>query len=216
MKPKFKTKAKTVDGVVKDNEYFVEEYLKELKEYNIILDYKCQPRTYRLAEDLNEIIVKSGKNQENNVVLNKLVSKRDYTPDFEITWNKDSKYLHKFIRPFYNYMERSNKYPFILSDFFLKDVNDIATIKDLANRDLISIIETKSSYDFNNMTRLFELNQSQMYEHHKLYVNLIKVPDIFKKTFTPYRYTLTDTENNFRSLKYDPVPLVKYINFTNE
>ena len=76
----------------------------------------------------------------------------------------------------------------------------------------ISIVETKGEFDRSNMTRLAVNNIKFLYEKYNIYVNLIKVPAIFKKTFTPDRYLLTDKTMKARTIKYEPRTLSKFIN----
>lgn len=54
-------------------------------------------------------------------------------------------------------------------------------------------IEIKPLFDQNNMERLFKLNQKWMWDKHKVFVNLIKCPELFEESFTPKEYLITRT-----------------------
>jgi len=91
-----------------------------------------------------------------------LLPERIYTTDFEILWSGSNK-LHADMA----------------SDYF----TEIPTFISHSNR---SWIEVKNNYDSNNMNRLFSSRtQPYIWKEFNLYVNLIKVPDIFRDTFIP-------------------------------
>lgn len=52
-------------------------------------------------------------------------------------------------------------------------------------------IEIKPLWDQNNMERLFKVNQKWMWDKHHIFVNLVKCPELFPKTFTPTEYLTT-------------------------
>lgn len=72
-------------------------------------------------------------------------------------------------------------------------------------------VEVKGDYDANNMTRLFRVNQKWVYKELELMINLVKIPSLFKKTFTPARYLLTDQTMKPRKLKYKPRSLKEFL-----
>lgn len=69
----------------------------------------------------------------------------------------------------------------------------------------ISRVETKGDFDKNNMTRLAINNIKFIWYRHSIFISLIKVPTIFKETFTPRRYLTTDRTRRMRRLKYGEV-----------
>jgi hypothetical protein len=71
--------------------------------------------------------------------------------------------------------------------------------------EMISIVETKGTFDMGNMTRLANNNIKFVYEKYQVYINMIKVPTIFDKTFTPDRYLMTDKTFQSRKIKYKNV-----------
>ena len=71
-------------------------------------------------------------------------------------------------------------------------------------------IEVKGNYDNNNMTRLFSLNQKWVYQKYGIYYNLVKVPKIFEKTFTPEAYLKTSTGKD-RKINYKVKLIDEYL-----
>jgi hypothetical protein len=49
-------------------------------------------------------------------------------------------------------------------------------------------VETKADFDFNNMTRAAVINIKWTFQRTGRFVNLVKVPTIFKNTFCPKAY----------------------------
>ncbi len=72
-------------------------------------------------------------------------------------------------------------------------------------------IEVKGNYDNNNMTRLFGLNQKWIYQRYGIYYNLVKVPKIFEKTFTPEAYLKTATGKD-RKINFKVKLIDEYLN----
>jgi len=96
-------------------------------------------------------------------------------------------------------------------DFVVEFNNVFINKAGLYHTDGIAHIEIKGNYDFNNMTRLFKINQKWVYAKYGVLVNLLKVPTIFTKTFTPARYLLTDKSGKPRKLNWTPKTLKQYL-----
>lgn len=64
-------------------------------------------------------------------------------------------------------------------------------------------VEVKPDYDQNNMTRLFQVNRKWVYEKYSIFVNLVKIPSLFKRTFTPNRYLYCDKTTKLRKINYE-------------
>lgn len=74
----------------------------------------------------------------------------------------------------------------------------------------ITYIEIKPLWDQNNMERLFRVNQKWMLQKHDIYVNLVKCPELFARTFTPKEY-LTTPSGKKRLIKWKPKSLYQYL-----
>ena len=66
------------------------------------------------------------------------------------------------------------------------------------------------------MTRLAVNNIKDVYEKYDDYITMIKVPIIFKKTFTPERYLLTDKSFKQRKIKYATRSIKEFITQVSE
>jgi hypothetical protein len=157
------------------------------------IDSWAEAKTYPLGEKI--------VNTYNEVKKTKTVPKEqtilngcEYTPDFEIHWNK------KALNIFYDYFPTINSK--VNTKLFIAN-NDEPIYK--------SIIEVKPSFDQNNMTRLNTTNRKWMYQKYSIFVNLIKVPDIFKDTFTPKSYLMTDTGKQQRIIHFETKTLEQYV-----
>ena len=72
--------------------------------------------------------------------------------------------------------------------------------------DLTSYIEVKPDFDFNNMTRYARIKMNWLFQQTGVFTNLVKVPSVFKNTFTPDRYILTD---NNKTLLINSIRITK-------
>ena len=110
----------------------------------------------------------------------KLMQDQIYTPDFKI------------------YVEEDNR--------FFKDIDkleDLPVTKPLLYRNGVCYVEVKPTFDSQNMTRLFSINQKTMWSVHNVYINLAKMPKFFGKTFVPERYLITDKNKKNRRINFE-------------
>jgi len=75
----------------------------------------------------------------------------------------------------------------------------------------ITYIEVKPPFDRNNMERLFKLNQKWMLQKHDVFINLVKIKELFEKTFTPKEY-LTTPSGKKRVLRWKSKTVFSFIN----
>lgn len=120
-----------------------------------------------------------------------------YTPDFILTWNP--KRHRKFV-----WLPSYGKYvkPLLLGMEVTGGV--------------ITYVECKGNFDFNNMTRGFVLNQKFLYDKYKVLINLIKLPDLFANTFTTTKYMYTNKTGQLRKLKFEPRSLKEYLSLNQK
>jgi len=118
-----------------------------------------------------------------------------YTPEFRIYWTE--KGFEAFVND-HTLSERATK-PFLGVKFDQTHGPVYQTY-----------IEIKPMFDQNNMERLFKVNQKWMWQKHRIYVNLIKCPELFAKTFTPTEY-LTTPSGKKRMIKWKIRNLYTYL-----
>lgn len=104
-----------------------------------------------------------------------------YTPEFRIIWNKKA-------------------YDHIIADYHQPKKVDKLLIGQRVNHieqgALETYIEIKPMWDQNNMERLFRVNQKWMWQRHNIFVNLVKCPELFARSFTPNEYLTTKSGKN--------------------
>ena len=150
---------------------------------------------YPLTEGLTHKYIKPMKRVEDKILEQVILNPSSYTPDFKIWWTPKARGI------------------------FVTDLNWGITIKintPFICQDGISIIETKGNHDNNNMTRLANNNIKFVYQKFGVFINMIKVPTIFKNTFTPNRYLLTDITLKARTIHYGPRTLSAFKNQIQE
>lgn len=169
-------------------------WLEELEQAGYINSWN-NAKTYQLGEKIvNKYTeqLKTKSKEKEQTILNGC----EYTPDFEINWN------HKARNIFFDIFPNELTHKINLDLFIGQWVNGL---------DYTSIIEVKPNFDQNNMTRLNGINRKWMYQKYSVFVNLVKVPDIFKDTFTPKKYLVTDTGKQTRLIHFQTRSLEDYV-----
>lgn len=115
----------------------------------------------------------------------------NYTPDFHITWKQIGEFAEL------ENSERKVKKKIVAQSFFKSEP--------------FSIVEIKGDYDFRDKTREVQLKRKWTYQKTGIYVNLVKIPKLFKDTFTPKRYLFTDEMNGSRKIKFTIKTLDEWI-----
>lgn len=187
----------TFDGVEYDSteEYYFECCLIELVNMGFVKYYKRQPESIKITEGLKISYTETTQLKTKTKVTVRhqtLLQDSVYTPDFLIAWeNKAENIL------FQNIIYSNKK---LVTPFIAYPEGDT----------YISIVECKGSFDRNNMTRLFVLNQKFIWDKYKIFVNLVVIPDFFKKVFTPKEYLLTPTGKT-KKINFQPISLKQYL-----
>lgn len=184
-------------------------YLEELEEAGYINSW-VEAKTYPLGDKIinkYQEQFKTKSKEKEQTILNGC----EYTPDFEIKWNP------KAAEIFFSLFPKKEKIALnllIAKDYWMILETDeepiIKPSKDIDN--YTSIIEIKASFDQNNMTRLNGINRKWMYQKYSIFVNLVKVPEIFKDTFVPKRFLLTDSGKQQRIIHFPTKTLEEYVN----
>jgi len=178
-----------------DLEQYFSWWLKELKEEGFIDDYEYQIEKFLLSSKDQFIWTKQlvTKTKEQT---RELIKGHHYTPDFKIIWNNRAEGIL-----YTNIDNPKLSYP----DAYFK-----AQYRDGL---IVSTIDVKPPHDFENMTRLFTINQKWVLQNFGIYVQKItpvggaKVKKhLFKDTFMPKRYETTRTGRK-RKIHFNP----KYI-----
>ena len=211
MKPIIEAKSKkpTYDGITYDSkeEIWFLWYLQELVVAGYIDSFEYQPMRFLLSPPVEtphfQCNAKSIKRKEH-----RLLQPHYYQADFKIDWNHTAE--DKFIG-----LERRGVDPF--KPPFIE--NSIPDFFEVGSPEHISYVDVKPSFDMNNMTRQFIINQKWVYQSRGIYVQkIIATPKItkgktrlikytpanalFVSTFTPERFRFTDKSMKARKINF--------------
>lgn len=177
-----------------DEEAIFHQYLLELQDRKIISNID-RPASLTLSE---AVPIKIGKKEIN--LLNEHIYTGDFVFDISFGFTQN-------IPPIFNDLREPKLTPrnknLALYGHYQRDT--YYTLK--------YYVETKGNWDNNNMTRLFSLNQKWIYQKYGIYYNLVKVPKIFEKTFTPEAYLKTATGKD-RKINFKVKLIDEYLNKT--
>lgn len=135
---------------------------------------------YHIYNEVKELKTKT----KETVKKQTLIDVTSYTPDFDLYFD----------------INKLNKFVDVLCDSNVKFDNPFIgdVCEDSGN--IKVIIEIKPVFDAHGMTRLFKINQKWTYQLTGKFVNLIEYSKLFKETFTPTRFLLTDSGKQQRMI----------------
>jgi hypothetical protein len=183
-----------------EEKYFIA-WMDELIEAGYIDRYIHHPPPYFLSEAKTYSVAIPRKTMAAKIETRSLINAHEYTTDFIIYWT-------------------SKAYGIMIED--RKSVVNNKNVPFLANYDhktdeYYTVMEVKADFDQNNMTRLFVINQKWVLDSYGIYIELCKIPHLFKKTFTPNKYLYTEKKHQLRKLRFKPLSLSSYLKLiTNE
>jgi len=165
-------------------ELYFEWYCEELKEHELIYDYKYHEFVYLLSEKLTVPSIKVKNNKEkyyDRFVLHDHV----YTPDFSLYWTPKGLELMTELSMLY--------------DIFTDGYFELSKV----NNKPVSIIDVKGSFAGRNNTTAvtFPLNQKWTYQKYGIFVQKVIPSHLFEDTFFPERYMTDDSGNKPRRKK---------------
>lgn len=179
-----------------DEERYFSWWLDELKAMGFIQEY-FRPQTLSLSpSDTYQLLVKANTLKgKDKVVERELIKEHVYTGDYKVIWTALAHGI--FYEPITEVIKNN-------------DVLFFAHFDDKI-QEYYSLIEVKPEFDRNNMTREFTINKKWVYDNYGLYFELVKVPEIFRKTFTPGKYLFTDKKKQLKKLDYKPIEIDEYL-----
>ena len=166
-------------------------WLQELQDNGFISGFSYETASFTLSEKKTNEITKHLKTKE-KIVESHLLNPHIYTPDFVVFWTP--KGTSKFV----NHIHSGDEKKLLIS----KNIQEPT----------VTLLEVKAKVDRNNTRREFSLNQKWIYDKLGLYVNLFIPETIFKNTFVPERYFLTDKSMKPRKQKWEFKTLKEFIN----
>jgi len=146
-----------------DEEWYYSWYLDELVNIGIINRYMYETNTFTLSKAKSYPLLTIMKTKT-KLTERSLLEEHVYTPDFLIEWNEE--YLNRFYR--------------IINDETCTVKCPYFAVRSTKDGKPYTFIEVKGDFDRNNMTRLFKITQKWLYDKYGLYVDLLKLPTLFK------------------------------------
>lgn len=180
-----------------DEERYFSWFLKELAEKGVIIKWDYHPKPFILSDRIIHDYCKKLKTKsiiKDSVILND----HKYQADFIIHWNFQWNGLI-----FMNLDE----------DLYNKDFIFIA------QRDTnFSVIDVKGAFSgpHNNSAITFPLDQKWVYQKYNIYVQKIIPVNLFKESFTPLKFLLTNKSGHARKLNYKPTLVTQYLESLKE
>lgn len=171
-----------------DEECYFSWYLSELFEAGFVRGSKYQPKPFPLAEKQEYSFIKQLKTKTKQI--NKtLLREHQYQADFMLFWTPKAEY--KFFTP--------------------NDLLSLPFVAQTSQRGFRTILDVKGTFNQNDAWRRFSIEQKWVWQKYGLYVQKIIPDKLFKATFTPSKYLLTDKSGKPRKIAWETRTLAEYI-----
>ena len=143
-------------------------WIKEMKERGLLLDYVYQPEHYDLSPRYEYTPYPVVKDKKGNVKTKFLMHPHVYTADFKLMFDANNLNLMSYLGQVFKLR--------------LDDVNDGV---------LTLVVDVKGTFMSNDGGRSFSINQKLMMAVHNIYVSKFVPKEAFKKLGVPKRCTTT-------------------------
>tara|TARA_R100000742_G_C4279588_1_gene104614 strand:+ start:8375 stop:8986 length:612 start_codon:yes stop_codon:yes gene_type:complete len=183
----------------KEERYFYW-FLVDLYNEGYVSNVLYEPFTYDLSEPITKpYVVKEQLKTKVKITKGEETIQKGlvYTPDFVVHFTR--KALGVFV-------ETLNT-----EDKLMKGQSQTKFIGTERGFDIISVFEVKPDFDQNNMTRYTKVKMNWLCQREQIFVNLVKVPSIFKKYFVPSRYLITDKSAKLRKIDFNVRKLEQFV-----
>jgi len=174
-------------------------YLKELKEAGVLLDADKNAEPLGLSSPIRHNFTKMMKTKTKAMVRH-LANPFTYEHDFNIKWNVE------WIDKFYTVINVGKQYGKIKAPFIT-----------FSGKFDASLVEIKGDYTPAQELWKTNLKIAWLYEMRQMYVQMVRVPKMFKDTFTPEAYVehmkyVIKSKRGQSKLKYKPITCAEYLN----
>lgn len=143
-------------------------WIKEMKERGLLLDYVYQPEHYDLSPRYEYTPYPVMKDKKGNVKTKFLMHPHVYTADFKLMFDANNLNLMSYLGQVFK-----------------------LRLDDVQNSVLTLVIDVKGTFMSNDGGRSFSINQKLMMAVHNIYVSKFVPKDAFKKLGVPKRCTTT-------------------------
>ena len=191
------------DAEPTNEEIYFTWYLEELQRRGHVERFVFQPQTFEITSKVQYPTLKRFKRKPPETEMHTLLHPHTYTPDFKVYWTPFAlNYFLKLLDARADVYD--NKLPFF-ADVEIENNTPV----------IVSYIDTKSAASVrvlhqDGLTK-FPYKQQLMWMRYHIYINKVAVPTIFKTTFTPERFLLTNVKQEPRVVHFTPRSLDNYV-----
>ena len=143
-------------------------WIKEMKEHGLLLDYVYQPEHYELSPKYEYIPYPTKVDKKGNVKKKFLMHPHIYTADFKLMFDCRNEKLMEYLSQAFKIRDDDTK-------------DGILTL----------VVDVKGTFMSNDGGRSFSINQKMMMMVHNVFVNKFVPKEAFKKLGVPKRCTTT-------------------------
>ena len=189
-----------------DEEWYTSWYLDELLDAKYIEDYNYEPHAIELSPPVSWTWEKTTEMKTKTKVEIKsttLLQGHEYTYDFSVLWASKAKGV------------------------FYQELGELGDPKEnpyFVGLNGASYLETKPSFDAQNMSRLAVINIKWVYQKFGIYVQkVVPIPSVkksgkmtpatalFPSTFTPKKYLFTNKSGKPRAIRFPVLTMEEYV-----
>lgn len=198
--------------VESESEIMILDWLFELKEKGLIHSIERSPELI-ISRGLDNMYVKRTQmktklKQESKTQV--LLPPHHYTPEFTVQWY--SRTPPNLVWPISNIGIYKCEGALIGHSFPIIFPPSETNGNELRQNGQLTYIEVKPSFDYQNMSRLFRVNQQWVWESRRMYINLLEPISLYKSTFTPVNYLKTRKTKTEREIKWKIITCDEYLN----
>jgi hypothetical protein len=191
---------KFLDGKDSKEEVYMMWYFQELKDAGILYDFVYHPETFNLIDGFYYL---THEEKPRSVKKHRytLSGSHSYTPDYLMKWNMNCEHRNKLSKSLTKYSLHNFIVPFVHNGTrFFRQFN-------------CTYIDVKPEFiKRSGDAYAFSLLRGLMLKEHGINVQKVVIEDLFKHTFTPARYLLTDTGRQSRKItKWKPISLETFL-----
>ena len=182
-----------------DEEWYVSWWVDALIAGGYVESVEYQPESFELYDGLYRDHVIPMKRVEDKIESQAILQPHVYTCDARIVWKDKADGVFYFHEGMYGVKKPKN-----------------LLYAGLEHEGMVTYLEVKPSFDRHNMTRLAVINIKWVHAIHKVVVEIVKPDSLFKTTFVPDRYLLTNKSFKPREIKYEKRSLRRFVSELQE
>lgn len=175
-----------------DEEFLYLCWLNELCNAGFVSNAWYESETFELYGGYDKMY-EEVKKTKTNIKTETLVRRTVYTPDFKVEWLPEA------------------------SDIFYCDVvspkkitHNVKPMYHVGDK-FVTYVEVKADHNQNNSTSYSQVKMNWLFATQGVYINLVKVPELFKKVFCPDEFFYTEKSRNRRELSYKVKTLGEFL-----